>query len=143
MQQELFELFAAQASEAEAFNFLTQGPETQSLYFSIANRAKEPADETYADIWRSKAAIAQLLHQRQLGTLASADERTRKLGEELLETRRRVARLLLAPGAGPSHLQQLKDLSRRKEELERQLAQALPELAGRRGANLDPREMQC
>lgn len=131
MYQDEFDLFASQASEAEAFNFLSRSPKTMSLMLSVAGALQSPADEVYADIWRSKAAIAQLLEQRQVTLLASGDERTRQLSQELLETRRQVARLLLAPAGGPARLQRLNELTRRKEELERQLVQAVPELARR------------
>jgi CHAT domain-containing protein len=129
MYQDQFEMFAAQASEAESFNFLARSPKTLSLLLSVTRDLQSPADEIYADIWRSKAAIAQVLQQRHLALLTGGDERTRQLGQDLLETRRQVARLLLAPGSNPARLQRVNELTQRKEELERQLAQALPEMA--------------
>src|SRR5262249_34917449 len=72
-----------------------------------------------------------VLQRRQLLGHASADQATHGLAMDLLDARRQLARLLLAPADAPikDREQRLADLTARKESLERKLAKALPDFA--------------
>jgi CHAT domain-containing protein len=128
--------FADAASEAEALNYLTSLPTAHNALLSCSAALPETSpEEDYAALWRYKAAATAVLQRRQLLVYASGDDATRRLAEDLLDARRQLARLLLAPADAPikDRDQRLADLTARKESLERRLAEALPDLA-RQGA---------
>src|SRR5262249_7458981 len=128
MQMELTSLYADAASEIQGLNYLAQLPSTRDRFLSFLHeKAHTPPDQVYGPIWRGKAALTRLLARRQQALLAAKNRATRGLAEQLLSTRRQLARLLLtSTGTVNTHEQRLKDLSERKEDLERQLAQRLP-----------------
>ncbi len=68
------------------------------------------------------------------------DEAARRQLEELLDARRQLAILLLAPAdpADKDRGQRLEELTRRKEKLERDLVQRIPTLARRQALELAP-----
>ena len=103
---------------------------------STCPRSSEAA---YARVWRSKAAVARTLQRRQavLFDLAKTDPATRRTIEAWQESRRQLARLLRVP-SNPDRLKQLQELTRDKERLERQLAEALPEFAREQKLNQSP-----
>ena len=85
-------------------------------------------------MWSSRGVIHQIIAERQQALLQSPTPATTALYQTYLETRRQLAGLALAPGDGnPQHLatrrQRLSELTRRKEQLERDLAGELPEFA--------------
>jgi tetratricopeptide (TPR) repeat protein/CHAT domain-containing protein len=129
MYQQLVSSFLTGASEAETYNFAASLPQARdgllSLYAHLA-----PADETfYLPVWQGKAAITRLLERRQQALLETADAETQQLWRQLLATRRELAHLALAATsdrAGPPRRAQ--ELSRGKQELERQLVARLPDL---------------
>jgi CHAT domain-containing protein len=128
MYQGLAALYADATSEVQALNYLAQLPVTRDALLSLPHQLHEiPPEAVYASVWHSKAALTRLLERRHQALLGAADPATRALAHELLLTRRQLARLLLAP-ADPAkdHARRLRDLTDRKEELERQLASALP-----------------
>src|SRR5262249_36529616 len=130
MDQRLFALFAASASEAELINYAATRPGIANLLLTAAQQAEASADRIYPLLWRRKAATAGGVSRRLLALARTQDRDTQQLAEELLDKRRALARLLLAP-ADPDHDRGklLADLTRDKEALERRLAAKLPALA--------------
>jgi tetratricopeptide (TPR) repeat protein len=131
MYQQLTHAFTESASEAEALNFLASLPLTGDAFLSIAAEVTDvPAAEQYALAWQGKAAVTGILARRQQLLRGIADDQTRARAEELLDARRQLARLLLAPGnaAIKEREQRLRELTERKERLERDLAERLPDL---------------
>jgi CHAT domain-containing protein/Tfp pilus assembly protein PilF len=130
LSQDLAEVFLAATSEAEALDYLAQLPSNWGSLLSSSLHLPESAEAAYARVWRGKAAVARTLQRRQafLFDLAKTDSATRQTIEAWQECRRQLARLLRAP-SNPDRLKQLQELTRDKERLERQLAEALPEFA--------------
>jgi hypothetical protein len=140
MRQDLTELFAAAASEAQAFDLANSLPRTQDVLLSITRHLPETEAVSYKYVWRGKAAITRCLERRQRdlaqalvlsGTKPTSDQdQARRLSRKLLTTRRALARLLLSPARDPkAHRQRLQQLSEEKEVLEKKLAQLLPSFA--------------
>jgi hypothetical protein len=78
----------------------------------------------YAQIWRSKGSILGILRSRQQALRQLGDRESRDLGDKLVQTRRRLAQLILSPPRDRrSHRSQLQKLTEQKETLERQLAE--------------------
>ena len=75
--------------------------------------------------------------KRFLFDLAETDPASRQTIEAWQESRRQLARLLRAP-SNPDRLKQLQELTREKERLERQLAEALPEFARQQKLDQSP-----
>jgi CHAT domain-containing protein/tetratricopeptide (TPR) repeat protein len=127
MDQELADSFMAGASEAEALNFAATLPPVRDMLLSTPATAGLSEDDRYAPVWRGKAAVARILRRRQEALADGAGPLARQLWQDLLDVRRGLSQLLLAP-AGPSgeRLKQLRQLTSRKEDLERRLAQSLP-----------------
>jgi CHAT domain-containing protein/tetratricopeptide (TPR) repeat protein len=122
--QRLASALLAGSSEAEALNFLAQLPVCCDNYLSVTRELPNKAEAAYAALWHAKGAVAHMLQQRRLALLAAKDQSTRDLAEQLTATRRALAGLL-RPGAvaGPGRVRELSD---RKESLEKQLAARLP-----------------
>jgi tetratricopeptide (TPR) repeat protein/CHAT domain-containing protein len=133
MHQDLFDLFAAGAAEAEALNFLARLSGTEHLLLSVSQAVGQPAEGSYALLWRSKGAVARLLESRRQALIAAADPETAQRAGQLSDTRRALAQALLAPAAGAAQVRHLAELTQLKEERERALARKLP-AAARRGA---------
>jgi tetratricopeptide (TPR) repeat protein len=128
MYQGLAELFVAASSEVEGLNLLASLPLTCDGWLSVTAHLSDLADAGYAPIWRGKAALSRILQRRQQAVRLGADAESRTLLEELFEKRQALSRLLLAPPREPAeHRRRLETLTQRKEDLERQLAQRLPE----------------
>jgi CHAT domain-containing protein/Tfp pilus assembly protein PilF len=136
---DLAEVFLAASSEAEALDYLARLPGLRDGLISISLHLPESSEAAYARVWHGKAAIARTLQRRQafLFDLAKSDPATRQTIEAWQESRRRLARLLRAPSSS-DRLKELQGLSRDKERLERQLAEALPEFARQQRLNQSP-----
>jgi CHAT domain-containing protein/Tfp pilus assembly protein PilF len=136
---DLADVFLAASSEAEALDYLAQLPGLRDGLISISLHLPESAEAAYARVWHGKAAIARMLQRRQafLFDLAKTDPATRKTIEAWQDSRRRLARLLRAP-SNPDRVKQLQELTREKEQLERQLAEAVPEFARQQKLNQSP-----
>jgi CHAT domain-containing protein/Tfp pilus assembly protein PilF len=141
MFQSLAAVFTDSASEAEALNFRARLPGTRDLFLAVTARLPQTSPEdSYRVLWRGKAALTEILQRRQRLLQGVTDPEARRRAEELLDVRRRLARLLLAPAAGTNQDRQgrLEELTDKKEWLERQLARDLPELAGERALRRAP-----
>jgi tetratricopeptide (TPR) repeat protein len=129
MYQQLTSAFTESASEAEALNFLTTLPGTENAYLSVAEIRDASAAEQCAFLWRGKANITGILARRQQLLRGISDDQTRARAEELLDVRQQLARLLLAAADAPikERERRMGELTERKERLERDLAQRLPD----------------
>src|SRR5262249_33885625 len=144
MYQQLSTLFFAAASEAEALNFEASLPRYKDGLISACLKRSEPDDRLYPLLWRSKAAITLVTQPRQRAPIRAAHPADQARGRAGRAPRRELARLALAPaGAAEGAAKRLRALTERKEDLERQLAERLPEfrrqelLARRPAADLE------
>jgi CHAT domain-containing protein/Tfp pilus assembly protein PilF len=131
MNDALGERYATLAAEAQALRFLRSLPRARDSYLSAATAARTPAAEVYAGLWHSRGLLTRLLTRRHQATRVAlqGNAEARKAWAELLDVRHQLSRLLLAPGSDPAvRAKELKRLTERKEALERDLAQLLPEL---------------
>ncbi len=121
--EELTENVIAAVSEAEALNFLSDLPATRDGFLSASLQLSDDDALSYDRIWRSKAIIFRILRSRNQAILKLADQETRRIWEDLLQTRRELAHLILAPsGDRKRHMEFLERRTALKEKLERQLA---------------------
>jgi CHAT domain-containing protein/tetratricopeptide (TPR) repeat protein len=124
MQQRLISALLAGSAEAQALNFLAQLPFSRDLYLSLTRALPDRTDSAYHALWHAKGAVAHMLQQRRLALLLASDQTTRDLAAQLAATRRALAGLLRPGVAAPPG--RVRELSDRKEELEKQLAERLP-----------------
>jgi CHAT domain-containing protein len=131
MYQGLVGAYADTASEAEAFNFLARLPRTRDTFLALTARLSTAnhGDE-YALLWQGRAALTRVLEGRGRLLRAATDSPTRQKVEALLEVRRQLATLVLAPPnpKDKDRGQRVRDLAQLKEDRERELAQAVPDL---------------
>jgi CHAT domain-containing protein/Tfp pilus assembly protein PilF len=127
MRQKLVSALLARSAEAEALNYLALLPATRDAYLSLTRELADKSASAYHAVWQTKGAVARMLQQRRLRLLEARDKDTRNLAEELAATRRALANVL-RPGAEPrpGQAERVRELSTRKEKLEKQLADRLP-----------------
>ena len=135
MYQDLADDFTAAASEAEALNFAAQLPRGRDVLLSVSRHLPGTDDATYASVWRSKAAIMRVLQRRQTALrVATGDPDVQELLKQWEDARRTVSLLLLdRPPDQMERGPRLPEAVRRKEELERQLAERVFEARRRWG----------
>jgi CHAT domain-containing protein/tetratricopeptide (TPR) repeat protein len=113
------------AAEAEALALVHSLPPTRDLLLSLTRDAD--ATGTYALVWPGRSAVSRVLQRRHLSALAALSRpAVRRRWDELLEVRQRLTRLLLVPDRPAAAEKEVRDLTGRKEKLERQLSAALP-----------------
>jgi CHAT domain-containing protein/Tfp pilus assembly protein PilF len=128
MYQDLLDVFAARSSEAEAMNLVLSLPLARDNYLSVTRHLSNEGQSNYELVWRSKAALLRLFQRRQQALSHAADPDSRHAWQDLVATRRELSRLALAPGKDPkAQRDHLDELTKRKEQLERQLALKLPD----------------
>src|SRR5262249_17345270 len=109
-------------------NFLTSLPGTRDAFLGITAELKDThAGRDHALLWRGKAAVARVVQGRQRLFRGLSGDRDRSKLQELLEVRRQLAALVLAPATGPAP-STAAALGQHKERLEAELARAVPEL---------------
>ena len=133
MCNKLDEIFVAAASEAESLDYLVQSKPIRDDLICCSAGTPGNGDAVYAHIWRRKSLIARMLAHRQAALVAkaSSDPEVRQRLADWIDRRREIAGLMAgADSPTPSHrLERLQQLTREKEQLERQLADSLPEFA--------------
>jgi tetratricopeptide (TPR) repeat protein len=143
------ERFAEVATESEALAWARSLPRTLDGLLSVSRHLRDSVDRTYELLWSGRDALSRIWQLRHLATLAAASRpEIRDRWAELLDTRRRLARLLLQPlppdlvvrTARDREVQQLAD---RKESLERELGRSLPALAAAQRAHSRPADLQA
>src|SRR5262249_45307863 len=96
-------LFAESASEAEVFNLLASLAKHRNAFLANSRQVFiDPAKSYSALFWQDKAGPGNILRSGRLSPRGLADEPPRTHPQCLLDTRRQLARLLLAP-ADPLH----------------------------------------
>jgi CHAT domain-containing protein/Tfp pilus assembly protein PilF len=129
MEQELANTFASAVSETEALNYAAALPLTSDNLLSTSRHPSVVDFDAYLLVWRSRAALMRILQGKQY-LRASAVEGASKTWDDLQRVRRQLARLVLAPSRGDKEQEKrLQELTEQKEELERQLAKAVPAFA--------------
>jgi CHAT domain-containing protein/Tfp pilus assembly protein PilF len=125
MYQRLLRAHAELYAEAAALDRAATFPLTRDRFLSVTRgRDSGPAD--YALLWPGRSALTRVLEQRHRDLLASQDPRAQQLAATLLNTRQRLAHLLLAPAKDQEqHAEHVRDLTAKKEELEQDLARTL------------------
>jgi CHAT domain-containing protein len=119
-------------AEAQALNFAASQLPARDLYLSAS---RDQGGAAVCDrLWQGKAVVTRVLEQRQLALRTAADPDLSPRWRELLQTRRRLAGLLLRPEPAAGQARDVAELTERKEALERELAGRLPELARRQAA---------
>ncbi len=113
--------------EVQTYQFLEANRPPSDLLLSLyRNTSQEHALDAYEVIWRSKAlATRQLTERRQLVQAASGHPELARVAEQLQTTRQQLARVSLSvppENAVEERRRQLVELTRRKEDLERELA---------------------
>jgi CHAT domain-containing protein/Tfp pilus assembly protein PilF len=115
------------ASEAEALNFVAMIPLTRDEYLSASRHLNADAASRYQRVWQGRAAVTRVMERRQAALLAAKDDKElAPRRQELLDKRRRLANEILIPNSDPKiHSQRVRELTARKEKLERELAERL------------------
>ena len=133
MECELARHFAGGASEAQILNYVAKRVKATDLLMSSWQHAQLPPRLVYNEIWQQRSLATKLiaqLHQR----LRSAQEITAsKTYRDYLDVRRSLVASLTVSSTAESgqtahRLAQFRTLNDRKEELERQLANMLPDV---------------
>jgi CHAT domain-containing protein/tetratricopeptide (TPR) repeat protein len=128
MEGNLVGAFLSGAAEAEALNRLAALPLTRDGYLSVTRELPGKEAATYAAVWQGKGLVARWLGRRRLAARAAGAD-ARALAHELAAARRELAALLLTRQPGPAHAERLRDVTARKEGLEKALARRLPPFA--------------
>jgi tetratricopeptide (TPR) repeat protein len=124
MHQGLAEILVPAVSEAEALNHLDTFLWPRDVFLSASHHLADSDAGCYAQVWRSKGALFRILRSRQQALRQLADPESRELWEQMLQTRRDLAQLILSPPRDPAfHRKRLQELTEQKENLERQLAE--------------------
>jgi CHAT domain-containing protein/Tfp pilus assembly protein PilF len=122
--QDLAEVLVPGVSEAEALNYLASLPLPRDVFLSVSPNLAHSDATCYVQVWRSKGAIFRILRSGHQALRQLTDPESRGLGEQLVQTGRGLARLILSPPRDPVlHRKRLQELSELKERLERQLAE--------------------
>src|SRR5262249_13579743 len=112
----------------ESLNFAARQHQILYRLMSLSWHVKGSEEAAYAALCRSKAGLTRVLERRQQLLLGLRDPESRKIAEELATLRRQISQQALAHLAdAAAQRQRMQQLSRRKEHLERTLAQKLPE----------------
>jgi tetratricopeptide (TPR) repeat protein/CHAT domain-containing protein len=129
MQQALLDDFAQLSAEAEALDLARSLPRYRDGFLSATTDLPGSAGRAYRLVWPTRSALARALERRRLA-LREASPEARRTADDLLSTRRQLEATLVAPVREVAARDaELRRLTRRKEELERALAAALPGLA--------------
>jgi hypothetical protein len=125
---------ADSAAEAEALALSNSLPLTQDSLLSVAAHVSGSDGSAYGQVWQSKAGVTRILERRHLDRLAAAESpAAHDKREALLDTRRHLDRLLAVRSRhAEARERKVRELTDRKERLERELAKVLPQLPRRR-----------
>jgi tetratricopeptide (TPR) repeat protein len=137
---------AVLASEAEALDLERSLPAAKDEFLSLALELPDESPERfYAQFFDSKAFLTRILQRRHEATRAAITraEDVKERWQALQAVRRELGGLLVAsPAKVRDRDERVRDLTDKKEMLERELAKALPELErSRRLAKLGPKDL--
>ncbi len=127
IQQAFLQDGTALASETQALALLRGLPRTRDGYLSVTWKQARFDSEACGQVWLSRAFVTRLLHQRQ--SALRQVQRGSPLADkahELQNLRERIEQLIVQPGDTRSRDARLGVLTRRRDELERELVRLLP-----------------
>jgi CHAT domain-containing protein len=133
------------AADAEAVRFLQAQPLSRDALLSLTQHRPNAAERLYPQLWHGRAAATRILERRHASFLAVADHPdVRQRWDELTDIRRRLHRLFLdLPKDLKACDDEARDLTQRKERLERELAQRIPILTEQKELDrLTPADLQ-
>jgi CHAT domain-containing protein/Tfp pilus assembly protein PilF len=123
------------ASEAEALAFARQRAFTYDAFLSLTLHLPDTTASAYRSLWASKSAITRVLEHRNAAARVAGTAQAAQL-KQLKDTRRRIEQLLQDRRLKPEERDKLlTKYSDERDELERQLASAVPML--KRAEELD------
>ena len=126
MTQDLVESLVFVLLEPEALRFAEDEIPFRrgSLLALVEGSSTKTADEVYAQVWRSKAAVTRIIQLRQRYTAESSDASTRELRSKLRKGQDRLSHLFGMRPTTPtaSLVREMWTLSNNNEALERMLA---------------------
>ncbi len=117
------------ASESQALAFVRSLPRTRDIYLSVTRDQPGLDTEACSQVWLSRAFITRLLQQRQQALRqAQRGSPVADKARELQILRQRIEQLISGPFAkGEERDALLATLTRRRDDLEHELAQLLPQ----------------
>jgi tetratricopeptide (TPR) repeat protein len=124
MNARLVQREAANLSEQAALDFLHTLPDSRSQYLVLTRKEATSAVSVTGVLWTSRAVVTRLLEQRHFATQET--DQVRGLRLRLAELRALLTVALQRPVTDPQRDKLLRELTDEKEQLERQLLQALP-----------------
>lgn len=126
--------FFAAYSEAESLNFAAKNLNTPHVLLSAWQRTNLPAEEVYEILWSRRGLIQRVIAERQRLLQRMQSQEVRNVYAQYLSTRRELVTAVLPSAASylPSDRRdRIRRLTDRKEELERQLSNEIPEIEQR------------
>jgi CHAT domain-containing protein len=143
------ERFAEAATESEVLTHARSLPAARDGLLTVSGHLPDSAGRTYGLLWSGRDALSRIWQYRHLNTLVAASRpAVRDDWAALLDTRRRLARLLLEPlppnpAARTTRDREVQQLTDRKEYLERELSRRLPALAAASRGRSCPADLQA
>jgi CHAT domain-containing protein len=126
-QEAFLDTFVATASEAEALRFAAALPQLRNNLLETSFGGFVTDDEIYEHIWRTKAAVSRVVQSRQAAWALDNDPESRARLERYRDVARRLGRYALGLGdLSKAQTDELRELSRTKERLQRELAAQSP-----------------
>jgi CHAT domain-containing protein/tetratricopeptide (TPR) repeat protein len=128
------ETLASYESESQAIAYAsTLVPPPRNALLSLPRGPSDTAEQVYAEVWRSKAAVTRVVELRQKVWAESDDPAVRADGKRYEEVRAELSRLsdALPVPVPPAFRDYMNRRSREKEKLEANLIQRLPAFADR------------
>ncbi len=128
MHDHIVRAFADAAAEAEVLDFIASRTPSRDFYLTaVAHLPDADAPDHYPVLWLGKTTLARSLERRRRLVAALSGDAADK-ARELLAARQNLARAVLTPANGDADARArlIKDLTDRKERLEKELARRLP-----------------
>ncbi len=126
--------FFATYSEAESLNFAAKNLNTPHVLLSAWKRTDLSAEEVYEILWARRGLIQRVTAERQRVLQRMRSQQVRNLYAQYLSTRKELVSVALPSAASDSPSDRRDRISRltdRKEQLERQLSNEIPEIEQR------------
>ncbi|WP_162136262.1 tetratricopeptide repeat protein, partial [Zavarzinella formosa] len=123
--QKLLTAYAAAMSESEALAYLGTLPTIRDQLLSSLEHVPDSAGEAYEVVWQAKSQVTRVVRARQIAGAVrlSDDKQARADWEKLIAVRRQLGLFAQEPtGDLDQQAEEVGKLARRREELERSLA---------------------
>jgi CHAT domain-containing protein len=124
--------FANLAAEAEALSLAATLPRARDSFLSVAAHVPGSDASAYQQVWESKAALTRILEWRHLARRAAISPAAQAKWQALIDCRRHLAHVSASPSRDAATRDlEIRELTDRKERLERDLAELLPRMPRR------------